>query len=428
VAFSAQGAKLGRRLVRGKLTMKLIAAVFAVLLALAAPARAASPSPADLARIAEMETRLLATGRDGAPHQMTLAARMAELKVAGVSIAFIENGQVKWTRTYGVAAAGGAQPITPETLFQAASMSKAVAAAAALRLVEQGKLDLDGDIDTRLKAWKVPPSPYTAEQKVTLRRLLSHTAGMTVSGFPGYAAGKPIPTTVQILDGVPPANTPPIRSFETPGGAYAYSGGGYVVAQLAMVEADGRPYPELLEGLVLRPAGMRQSTFVQPLPPALLGRAASGHDAKGAVIPGGSHTYPEYAPAALWTTPSDYGRFLIALQDSYAERPHALLRSSSAKAMMTPVDANYGLGIALGRQGGHPFIEHGGSNAGFQSDAFAFLDGSRQGVVVMTNGDLGFVLVGEIRRAVGAAYGWGEIAPATKISSRRAPFAPPAAK
>jgi len=408
--------------------VKFVAAVFAAVLALAGPARAASLSAADLAHIAEIETRLPATGRDGKPVQMTLAARMAELKVPGVSIAFIENGQVKWTRTYGVAAAGGAKPITPATLFQAASMSKALAATAALRLVEQGRLDLDQDINDRLRAWKVPPSPYTAVEKVTLRRLLSHTAGMTVSGFPGYELGKPIPTTVQILDGAPPANTPPIRSFETPGGAYAYSGGGFVVAQLAIVEAGGKPYPELLEGLVLRPAGMRQSTFVQPLPPALVGRAASGHDAKGAMIPGGSHTYPEYAAASLWTTPSDYGRFLIALQDSYAGRPRALLAPASARAMMTPVDANYGLGIALGRQGGHPFIEHGGSNAGFQSDAFAFLDGSHQGVVVMTNADLGFVLVGEIRRAVGAAYGWGEPDPATRTSSRRAPFVPPAAK
>jgi CubicO group peptidase (beta-lactamase class C family) len=408
--------------------MKFVAAVFAAVLTVAGPAWAASPSAADLAHIADMEARLPATGRDGAPAERTLAARMAELNVPGVSVAFIENGEVKWTRTYGVAGAGGTQPVTPTTLFQAASMSKALAAAAALRLVEQGKLGLDEDVNARLKAWKVPPSPYTAEQKVTLRRLLSHTAGMTVSGFPGYAAGKPVPTTVQVLDGAAPANTPAVRSFEAPGGAYAYSGGGYTVAQLAIVEAGGKPYPELLEGLVLRPAGMRQSTFAQPLPEALEARSASGHDAKGAVIAGARHTYPEYAAASLWTTPSDYGRFLIALQDSHAGRPRALLRPASARAMMTPVDANYGLGLALGRQGGHPFIQHGGSNAGFQSNAIAFLDGSRQGVVVMTNGDLGFLLTQEITRAVAAAYGWGEPDPATKGSSRRAPLVPPAAK
>ncbi|HEY2358142.1 MAG TPA: serine hydrolase domain-containing protein [Phenylobacterium sp.] len=409
--------------------MKLAAAVLATLMALAGAARAAEPSPVDQAAITALETRLspMAVSAEGSAPR-SLAVRMVELKIPGVSVAFIENGKVKWTRVYGVAAAGGTKAITPTTLFQAASMSKAFAATAVLRLVENGRLDLDEDVNSRLKAWKVPPSPYTAEQKVTLRRLLSHTAGLTVSGFPGYPAGKPVPTTLQILDGTPPSNTPPIRSFEAPGGKYAYSGGGYVVAQLAIVEAGGRPYPELLDQLVLRPAGMRESTFAQPLPEASVGRSASGHDRLGAVIPGGRNTYPEYAAASLWTTPSDYGRFLISLQDSYAGRPHTLLSQSSAKIMMTPVDDNYGLGLAIGRQGGHPYIQHGGGNAGFQCDAFAFLDGTRQGLVIMTNGDAGGVLTSEIRRAVGAAYGWGEQDPATRGSPRRAPYLPAAAK
>ena len=408
--------------------MKLVSLVAAATHALAGMAHAA-PSAADLKAIAAMETDLrpmAGTPQGAAPR--TLAARMAELHVPGVSVAFIENGQVKWTRAYGVAAAGGTQAVVPTTLFQAASMSKAFAAAAVLRLAEQGKLDLDQDVNDRLKAWKVPPSSYTAQQKVTLRRILSHTAGLTVGGFPGYAVGKPVPTLVQMLDGTAPSNTPAIRSFEAPGGSFAYSGGGYLVAQLAIVEAGGGPYPDLLDQLVLQPAGMRQSTFAQPLPDARVAGAASGHDAKGAVIPGARNTYPEYAAAALWTTPSDYGRFLISLQESYAGRPHALLKPASAKAMMTPVDANYGLGLALGRQGGHPYIQHGGSNAGFQSNAFAFLDGSRQGDVIMTNADAGGVLASEIQRALAAAYGWGEQDPATRGSPRRAPYVPPAAK
>jgi CubicO group peptidase (beta-lactamase class C family) len=396
----------------------------AAALALATPALA-KPSADDLRRISEMETRLAPLA--GPTRVLALTERMAELKVPGVSVAFIEDGKVKWARTYGVAVAGG-RPVTPETLFQAASMSKALAATATLRLVEQGRLGLDEDVNSRLKSWKVPASPYTVEQKVTLRRLLSHTAGMTVGGFPGYAVGQPVPTTVQILDGQPPANTPAIRSFEAPGGQYAYSGGGYTVAQLAIVEAGGKPYPELLQELVLTPAGMRQSSYAQPLPAAK--PSACGHDRKGDVIPGCRHTYPEYAAASLWTTPSDYGRFMIALQDSYAGRPHALLRQASAQAMMTPVDAGagYGLGVALGKRGGHPFFQHGGSNAGFQCNAVAFLDGSRQGVVVMTNGDAGGQLAAEITRAVAAAYAWGDPDPANKASPRRAPFVPPAPK
>ncbi len=406
--------------------MKFVAAAIAAVLALASPAGAASPSATDQAAIMAVETRL--PPAVGQPAFRTLAGRMAELKVPGVSIAFIENGKVIWTRAYGVAAAGGEPPVTPATLFQAASMSKALAATAALRLVEQGKLDLDGDINDRLRAWKVPPSASTAEQKVTLRRLLSHTAGMTVSGFPGYQAGKPVPGVVEILDGVPPSNTPAIRSFEAPGGAYAYSGGGYTVAQLAIVEAGGRPYPDLLQALVLRPAGMRQSTFAQPLPAGLVGRSASGHDRKGAVIPGGPQHLSRICRGELWTTPSDYGRFMIALENAYAGGPRALLRQSTARTMMTPVDAGYGLGVVLGQRGGHPYFQHSGGNAGFQCNALAFLDGSRQGAVVMTNGDAGGVLATEIFGTLASAYAWGEPGPASKGSYRRAPLSPPSPK
>lgn len=405
--------------------MRVLLAALATALTFSGIAYSA-PSAKDRAAIAAIEGRL---GPSAAvPAVTTLAARMAALKIPGVSIAFIEEGQVKWARAYGVTDVSERRTVTPDTLFQAASMSKAVAAAGALRLVDQGRLDLDEDVNSRLKAWQVPASALTATEKVTMRRLLSHTAGLTVSGFPGYAAGKPIPTTVQILDGVAPANTPAIRSFEAPGGAYAYSGGGYTVAQLAMVEAGGKDYPKLLQDLVLRPAGMRLSTYAQPLPGKLIPRSAVGHGIRGIAIAGERNTYPEYAAASLWATPSDYGRFLIALQDSYAGRPSALLSPSSAKAMMTAVDADYGLGLALGRRGGRPFIQHGGSNAGFQSNAFAFLDGSRQGVVIMTNGDAAVVLLPEIFRAVVAAYGWGEPDPGPHGSPRRAPFAPPTHK
>jgi CubicO group peptidase (beta-lactamase class C family) len=409
--------------------MKLAIAAFATALLLAGSASAQALSPADQAAIKAIETRLGPPPRPGeAPAYKTLAERMAELKVPAISVAVFEQGHVKWARAYGVAAVGGA-PATPDTLFQAASMSKAFAATAALRLVEQGKLDLDQDVNDRLKAWKVPPSPYTAQSKVTLRRLLSHTAGMTVSGFPGYPAGAPVPTLVQILNGTPPANTPAIQSWEAPGGSYAYSGGGFTVAQLMIVEAGGRPYPELLKTLVLDPAGMRQSTFAQPLPAALISRAASGHNRKGEVIPGARNVYPEYAAAGLWTTPSDYGRFMIALQNAYAGRPHALLRQSSAQTMMTPVDAaaGYALGVEVGRRGGRPYFTHTGGNEGFQCIGMAFLDGDGQGAVIMTNSDAAGLLSPQIMRALGEAYQWGDPDPGNKSSSRRAPNKPPAA-
>lgn len=405
--------------------MRLLLTLIAAFCALTGTAQALTAK--DREAIAAVEGRIVPRDGGAQPAVRTLATRMTELGTPGVSIAFIENGRVSWARAYGVADTVERRPVTPETLFQAASMSKAVAAAGALRLVDQGRLDLDGDINARLKSWKVPDSPFTAERKVTLRELLSHTAGLTVSGFPGYVAGKPFPDTVQILNGTPPANTPAVRSWEAPG-AYAYSGGGFTVAQLAMVDTGGRPFPQLMETLVLRPAGMRRSTFVQPLPPGLLPKAASGHNAKSVVIPGGRNVYPEYAAAGLWTTPSDYGRFLIAVQNSQAGRRGALLSRAAAHAMLTPVDGNYGLGVGIGQWGGHPYFQHGGSNEGFQCNAMAFLDGSRQGVVVMTNGAFGGLLAAEIIRALAIPYGWGEQDPGNKGSNRRAPYVPPAPK
>ena len=406
--------------------MKAIFQAVAAVLVLAGSATA-SPSANDLRRIAAMDAGLRPARAPADVPTKTIAQRMTDLNVPGVSIAFIEDGRVKWTRTYGVAVASERRAVTPETLFQAASMSKAVAAAGALRLVEEGRLDLDEDVNRRLKGWQVPASAFTMAEKVTLRRLLSHTAGLTVSGVPGYAMSKPIPTAVQILKGEPPSNTPAVVSFEPPGQGFAYSGGGYTVAQLLMVEAGGEPYPALLKRLVLRPAGMRSSTFEQPLPARLVRNSASAHGVRGLVYPGTPNTYPEYAAASLWTTPSDYGRFMIALQTAHAGGQRRLLRQTSARTMMTPILGGYGLGMALGRREGRTTFEHGGGNLGFQCYAFAFLDGSRQGAVVMTNSDGGGILVGEIIRALGNSYGWGEAAPPDG-PFRRAPSGPTVAR
>ncbi|MBL8553241.1 MAG: beta-lactamase family protein [Phenylobacterium sp.] len=388
--------------------MKRVVLALLAALALAAPASAGAPSKVDRAHIGDLETRLL-PGRipvEGAQFE-TLGARMAALKVPGVSIAFFEDGKVRWVKTYGVADAATRQPLTPETRFQAASMSKAVAAAGALRLVEAGRLSLDGDIDERLTSWRVPASEFTAVEKVTLRRLLSHTAGMTVSGFPGYRPDQAVPTTVQVLNGARPANTPAVRSQARPGSAWSYSGGGYTVAQLAMTDVSGEPFPALLHRLVLRPADMTHSTFQQPLGAALKAGAASGHFVTGNPIPGGQNTYPEYAAAGLWTTPGDYARFAMALQRSLDGRKGALLQPASIQAMTTPVLNGNGLGVIISRRGGRLAMEHSGSNVGFKCTFVAFLDGRREGFVVMTNSDNGAALIAEIQRALATSYGWG---------------------
>lgn len=370
----------------------------------AMPAAATSLNDLDRAAIQAVEQRVVPLpGPQSRKGLATLAERMSESNVAAVSIAFIEDGRVKWARAYGEAVAGSGRAATQETRFQAASLSKAVAAAGALRLVDQGKLSLDEGVNRRLRSWRVPGD---RGDEVTLRHLLSHTAGLTVAGYPGYGAGEPVPSIVESLNAAPPTNTAAVRPFGPAGAQLGYSGGGYSVAQLLMSEATATAFPQLMQHVLLKPAGMVRSGFDQPLPEPSRPLAASGHDASGQPIAGGGNVYPELAAAGLWTTPSDYGRFLIALQDSWAARPGALLKPNTARAMMSPVLGDYGLGVVAVQRGDRTFITHGGTNEGFQSRFAAFLDGSRQGLVVMTNGENGGALAAGIQRTIAQAYGW----------------------
>ena len=316
---------------------------------------AQAPDPALAARIARIENGLLpAVVIKGQPPQsMTVADRMAHHKVPGVSVAFFDHGQILWTRAYGLADVASKTGVTPDTLFQAASISKPVTALAALRLVQDGKLTLDEDVNVKLRTWKVPDNVFTAKEKVTIRRILSHSAGLTVHGFPGYASDDPLPTVVQILNGDKPANTDPIRVDVVPGTLWRYSGGGYVVLQTLLSDVTGKPFPQIMSELVLRPAGMTHSTYEQPLPKNRAQEAATPYRANGDPVKGGSHTYPEMAPAGLWTTPSDLARVAIEVQAEYAGKSSKILSQDIARQMLTRQIGTWGLGFGLespGRQ------------------------------------------------------------------------------
>ncbi|MDP3854109.1 serine hydrolase [Phenylobacterium sp.] len=388
--------------------MKSLIVAVALLALVAGPTRAQPSSAEDRAHIAAIENGLLpAVVIKGRPFPAaTLDGRMRATKTPGVSIAFFEDGRIRWTRTYGLADVASGRPVTAETLFQAASISKPVAATAALRLMQDGRLSLDDDVNMQLKDWRLPDSAFTADRKVTLRGLLSHTAGLTVSGFPGYPPGGALPEVVQILNGQAPANTRAVISNAVPGARWSYSGGGYTVVQQMMTEATGKPFPDVMRDLVLKPAGMSRSTFAQPLPESLGGQAATGYLANGQPLPGLRYAHPELAAAGLWTTPSDLARFAIALQNAHAGSSRKILNQATARTMLTRQMSNYGLGPNLGPAEGPAMFQHGGSNQGFRSELRAFTSGSRQGVVIMANGDGADVLIGEIRRAVAQAYGW----------------------
>ena len=360
------------------------------------------------ARIARVESGLLPAARltGDTSEPWTLARRLLVHRVPGVSVAVIADGQLAWARGYGVARVGDLAPVDADTLFQAASLSKPVAAAALLALVDAGKLTLDTDVNSVLTAWKIPAAPAAAGVPVTLRHLLSHTAGLAAHGADGYAPGAPGPTLLQILDGTTPAQSAPVRVDATPGTRWRYSGGGYTVAQQLAVDVSGEPFPALVRSRVLAPAGMDASTFEQPLRTTFALRAAAGHTAGSTRLPGDAHIYPDLAAAGLWTTPTDLARFALALRAALDGQPSFLSRAT-ATAMITPTlaDTNYGLGIGVIGSGETLQLAHSGSNTGFRS-TFVFYPRLGRGAIVMTNSDNGGALIPEILRALAREYDW----------------------
>jgi CubicO group peptidase (beta-lactamase class C family) len=349
----------------------------------------------------------------GGPAPMTMAERMAYYGVPGVSIAVINNGKLEWAKGYGVREAGGTRPVTTATRFQAASISKPVTAMAALALVQQGTLSLDDDVNLTLTSWRVPDNDFTKDQKVTLRRLLNHSAGLSRDDVGSYASGETLPTLVQALDGRKPAKLPPLRVEAPPGNQWRYSGGGYSIIQQLMIDATGKPFPALLQELVLSRLGMRDSAFSQPLRPDWEGVAASGHDTNGQPITGRWHTFPEMAAAGLWTTPSDLARFAIEVEQSSRGTSNRVLSAAMTNLMLTKQLGDYGLGVWLGGKQRVTSFSHAGSNEGFTCIMAASLDVG-QGAVVMTNGDRGSGLFNEILRAIAREYGWSDYQPTEK--------------
>jgi CubicO group peptidase (beta-lactamase class C family) len=351
-------------------------------------------------------------GDEQATH--TLAARMAELKVPGVSIAVIHQGKIEWARGFGVRSIGG-PPVDAETMFQAGSISKPLAAMAALRLVQQGKLSLDTDINTYLVSWKLPGDPVTTGKPITLRELLTHTAGTTVHGFPGYATNEPVPTLVQVLNGEKPANTPPIRSEAAPRVNWKYSGGGYTIMQQALVDVTKEPFPKLLHDSVLAPIGMTHSTYEQPLPQAFQNFAATPYREDGKPVSGGAHTYPEMAAAGLWTTPTDLARYTIEVEQSLQGKANHVLDANMTRQMLTAGIGHWGLGLEIGGSDDDPYFSHGGANEGFRNFFLAY-EKRGEGAVVMTSGDAGGMLGDEVMHSIAVAYDWPDYRPVVRTA------------
>jgi len=334
----------------------------------------------------------------------TLAERMRHYGVPGLTVTVVNGGKIAWTRSYGLADREAGTPMTTSTLLLAGSVSKPVAAYGALRMVQAGELSLQQPVNERLKSWKIPANAFTDKVPVTLEHLLSHTGGLTVHGFAGYTAGTPVPDTVTILNGAAPANSGPVRVDQLPGSAWRYSGGGYTVAQLLMADVAEQSFPALMQERVLRPLGMVDSSFSNPLPASQLPRAAAGILPDGSALTGKRNSYPEMAAAGLWTTSQDLARFLIEIQQALkGQSPR--LSAALAQDMVTPrLASGYGLGLGTPDFDGQRYFAHGGWDEGFCT----MLIGSQtsgQGAVVMINANQP-ALMNELQQAIAFAYGW----------------------
>ena len=313
------------------------------------------------------------------------ASRPDPAAVPAASIAVVVDQQT-------VIEAWGAET---STLFQAASISKPVAAMVALRLVADGQLDLDADVNRFLTSWQLPGD---AEVSVTVRHLLCHGGGLSVRGFPGYRQDEALPSLVDILDGRPPSNTPAVRREDPPGREWRYSGGGYQVLQQLLEDVTGRAFADLAGELVLRPAGMTTATYAQPDPADAAAPQIEGR-------PEAWMIYPEHAAAGLWCTPTDLLHLAQAIQSAVAGEPGAVLPQELAGQMVTPQLGDSGLGLGIGGDGDRRNFSHAGGNYGYRCAMLGAVN-TRNAAVLMTNSDQGLSVLGAMAAAITARTSW----------------------
>lgn len=330
--------------------------------------------------------------------------------VPSISVALVEGGGLTLAQR-GVRSAARGEAVGPETRYQAASMSKTIAALTALKLALDGRLSLDEDVARYLKRWQLPAMPPGSSKPATLRRLFGMTAGCNVPGYFGYAAGAALPDDVQIVLGKAPANSPPVVIARAPGTLRAYSGGGCQIGQLVLEDASGQSFGDLVESLVLRPLGMAHSAFWQPPKEAELAQLAIAHDRNGREVAGNWHVYPEYAAAGLWSTPADLAQVIVAMSKAAKGDKSTLFGERGLVELLTNVDnLGYGLGVALAGSARDPVVMKRGNNLGFRGGLVS-CPKSGQGAVVMTNGDGGEPIVDSLLDALSRRYKWPAHAP-----------------
>ncbi|WP_165867399.1 serine hydrolase domain-containing protein [Paenibacillus pinisoli] len=317
---------------------------------------------------------------------------MEQNKVPGAAIAIIHQGHIKWAEGFGYADVKQKIEVDENTIFQVASNSKPVAAWGIIKLIEQGRLELDMPVENYLSRWHIPDSVYNKEE-VTIRGLLSHTAGLSLHGYPGYPEGENLPTLEESLNGKNSVDEE-VKLVYSPGGQFRYSGGGYTLLQLVVEEITEQTYSEFMKNEILNPLDMNDSLYA--LHSEEVRNLAVGYEQTGEAYP--IISYRELAAAGLHTTVIDYSKFVAALVKDEDEKQPAgrnILSEESLNTMFTPVMNRYGLGFLIISNEDHELITHGGTNIGYQSN-FYMNRKSGDGIVILTNSDSGNKMIQEV--------------------------------
>lgn len=359
------------------------------------------------------------------PTRWTMGERQDRYGCPGVAVAMLRGGELDWADGFGTRTAAGHDagvpdgPISGDTVFMVASCSKPVSAAIVLQQVAAGTLDLDVDVNRYLRRWQVPRNEFTDASPVTLRKILSHTAGLTINGWGVVPRdGSPTPDEFDLLEGRPPSKMPPVRVDKAYDGVSRYSGGGFLIAQMLLEDTLGVAFADLARDSLFGPLGMDRSTFRHPLTDAFVdgvgGDIASGHGDDGSPFPGGWAHAAEMAAGGLCCSARDYARFLLAIHEAYHGRPGAILPQELAVEMATSQGgAAFGLGFRVVHEGDHFRLNHGGSNDGYQTESNLF-PVSGDGGIVFTNSTSGLFLFREVFNGIAEVYGWSNFGPEPK--------------
>ncbi len=366
----------------------------------------ATYAPETLEKIKQVENNIVGNLILNDEKPNTITERMAKYKVKGMSVAVVHNYKIVWAKGYGWADEAEKRLVTTETLFEPGSISKTLNAVGILKLAQDKKIDLSTDINTYLTSWKFPYDSLSKGKKITLADILSHNAGLSVHGFPGHDRNGPIPTVLQVLDGVKPTFTPAVRSMYEPGLKFEYSGGGTTISQVILTDITKQTYDTWMYENVLKPIGMINSSYAQPPTKDKLSLCASAYNRDGSPVSNKFHVYPEQAAAGLWMTPSDLCNYIIDMQLAYqGKKPSKVLNSEMVKLHLTSYNNGpTAMGTFIEDHNGVKYFGHSAGNDGFCGDFFGSLEDGYGVAIFLNNED--FKLIPEVVNSVAKAYNW----------------------